>query len=90
MTYEGVLRTVPSAVTARTHEKACFSRSGCECCDLRASKSCLRLPRELSRTGAATQALMVSFEPECITQCAGEHQTLQPWPVQSHREGRTD
>lgn len=36
------------------------------------------------------KALMVSFEPECVTQCAGEHQTLQPWPVQSHREGGTD
>lgn len=49
------LRAGPSAVTASTHEKACFSRSGCECCDIRTSQSCPRLARELSRTGAATQ-----------------------------------
>lgn len=46
-------RAGPSAVTASsTHEKACFSRSGCECCDLRTSQSCPRLARELSRAGA--------------------------------------
>lgn len=70
-----------------THEKACFSQSGCGCCDLRTSQSCPRLAHELSRAGAggAAQAFMVSFEPERIMHCAGECQTLQPWPVQSHR-----
>lgn len=87
-------RAGPSAVTASTQEKACFSRSVCvcvcACCDLRTSQSCPRLAHELSwiRAGGTVQGLMVSFEPERITRCAGERQTLQPWPVQSAaREG---
>lgn len=58
-------------------EGLCVCVYVCECCDLRTSQSCPRLAHELSRT-------KVAFEPECITGCAGERQTLQPWPA---REG---